>query len=118
MKPSTTASALALLLAPVLLDPARSLARPFGHHDPDRADYALSSFASPIPPSHGPARPARGGWRRGQHLQPPFRGDIVSDYARHHLRRPPRGYLWYRDADDYVLAAVSTGLIFEVIPGY
>ena len=43
---------------------------------------------------------------------------VVGDYARFHLRKPPRGYFWYRDAEDYVLAASATGLIFEVIPGY
>ncbi len=139
MKPLAAASAIAILLAPVLLYPATAVAQPYywdptgygysGYGSPNfhppayaapiygRPSYTMSRYAPQIPPGYNPERPARSGWRRGQHLPPTFRGDIVTDYARYHLRRPPRGYCWYRDADDYVLAAVSTGLIFEVISG-
>lgn len=148
MKPLAAASVMAILLAPVLLDPAIAGAQPLGYYGPGHAyygppplddgyrfgspnvhppayatpiygrpSYVPSRFAPRIPPGYDPERPARSGWRRGQHLPPSFRGDIVADYARYHLRRPPRGYCWYRDADDYVLAAVSTGLIFDVIDG-
>jgi Ni/Co efflux regulator RcnB len=40
---------------------------------------------------------------------------VISDYGRYHLRRPPRGYYWYRAGDDFVLVAVATGMIFDVI---
>ena len=82
-----------------------------------RPSVAQPRFAARIPPGYDPERPSRSGWRRGERLPPDFRGDVVSDYARYHLRRPPRGYFWYRDADDYVLAAAGSGLIFEVING-
>ena len=82
-----------------------------------RPAFAQPRFAARIPPGYDPERPSRSGWRRGERLPPDFRGDIVSDYARYHLRRPPHGYFWYRDADDYVLAAAGSGLIFEVISG-
>ena len=39
------------------------------------------------------------------------------DYRRDHLRRPPRGYEWRRVDNNYVLAAVATGLIASVIAG-
>ena len=52
---------------------------------------------------------------RGQMLPPEYRGYVVGDYERYHLRRPPRGYYWYRAGDDFVLAALGSGLIFEVI---
>jgi Ni/Co efflux regulator RcnB len=66
-----------------------------------------------IPEGRGPeGRPLR----RGQYLPPQARGEMIQDYERYHLRRPPRGYFWYRAGDDYVLAAVATGVIFEVIP--
>ena len=52
---------------------------------------------------------------RGQRLPSEYRGYVVGDYARYHLRRPPRGYYWYRAGDDFVLAALGSGLIFEVI---
>ena len=64
--------------------------------------------------------PAVGGpprWRRGEYLPPGLRGEVVGDYNRYHLRRPPPGYYWYRSGDDYVLAAIASGLIFEVVAG-
>ncbi|MDR3512804.1 MAG: RcnB family protein [Caulobacteraceae bacterium] len=65
----------------------------------------------------GPAygAPERG-LSRGQYMPPQARGAVVQDFARYHLRRPPRGYYWYRAGDDFVLASVTSGVIFEVIP--
>lgn len=62
-------------------------------------------------------RPGYEAWRRGAYLPSYYRGGgyVVNDYYRHHLRPPPRGYYWYRTGNDYVLAAIATGLIFEVI---
>lgn len=56
-------------------------------------------------------------WRRGAYLPPSYRdrGYVVYDYDRYRLRPPPRGYYWYRSGDDYLLAAVATGLILDVI---
>lgn len=146
MRPLVRASSATILFLSVLLGAASVYAQPhygpadwWGHprtgqsytgygspgfHPPPYAasiegpGYGPPRYARPIPPGYDPERPARSGWRRGQYLPPDFRGEVVSDYARFHLRRPPRGYFWYRDAEDYVLAAASTGLIFEVIPGY
>lgn len=60
-------------------------------------------------------RPGYMAWRRGAYLPPPYRGYVVQDYYRYHLRPPPRGYYWYRVGNDYLLAAIATGLIFDVI---
>ena len=62
-------------------------------------------------------RPGYEAWRRGAYLPPHYRGGgyVVHDYGRYRLRQPPRGYYWYRTGNDYVLAAVATGLIFDVI---
>ncbi|WP_297513741.1 RcnB family protein [uncultured Caulobacter sp.] len=62
-------------------------------------------------------RPGYNAWRRGAYLPPYYRGRdyVVYDYYRYRLRPPPRGYYWYRTGNDYVLAAVATGLIFDVI---
>nr|WP_295113857.1 RcnB family protein [uncultured Caulobacter sp.] len=56
-------------------------------------------------------------WARGQRLDARYRGNsyYVSDYRRYGLRQPPRGYRWQRVNDQYVLAAVATGLIASVI---
>lgn len=62
-------------------------------------------------------RPGYEAWRRGAYLPSYYRGRtyVVTDYHRYHLRPPPRGYYWYRTGNDYVLAAIATGLIFDVI---
>ena len=55
-------------------------------------------------------------WARGQRLDARYRsGYYVNDYRRYGLRAPPRGYRWHRVDDQYVLAAVATGLIASVI---
>lgn len=56
-------------------------------------------------------------WAKGQRLDARYRADsyYVRDYRRYGLRQPPRGYRWQRVNDQYVLAAVATGLIASVI---
>lgn len=56
-------------------------------------------------------------WERGQRLDARYRDNryYVSDWRRHGLRAPPRGYRWQRVDDSYILAAVATGLIASVI---
>ncbi|MFZ0267178.1 RcnB family protein [Caulobacter sp.] len=62
-------------------------------------------------------RPGYNAWRRGGYLPPYYRGNgyIIHDYGYYRLRPPPRGYYWYRAGNDYVLAAIATGLIFDII---
>ncbi|MDP3660257.1 RcnB family protein [Phenylobacterium sp.] len=60
-------------------------------------------------------RPGYNAWRRGAYLPPSYRGYMLNDYGRYHLRAPPRGYAWYRVDDDYLLAAIASGLIFDII---
>ncbi|MBX3478782.1 MAG: RcnB family protein [Caulobacter sp.] len=62
-------------------------------------------------------RPGYAAWRRGAYLPRYYRSNSyrVYDYGRYRLRPPPRGYYWYRSGDDFLLAAIATGLIYEVI---
>lgn len=62
-------------------------------------------------------RPGYAAWRRGAYLPSYYRSNDyrIYDYGRYRLRPPPRGYYWYRSGDDFLLAAIATGLIFEVI---
>jgi Ni/Co efflux regulator RcnB len=40
----------------------------------------------------------------------------VNDWQQRHLRKPPRGYHWVRDDNDnYFLAAVTTGIILDLL---
>jgi Ni/Co efflux regulator RcnB len=55
-------------------------------------------------------------WRRGDHINRADWGrGVVVDYRAHHLRRPPRGYQWRQVDGRYVLAAVATGVIADII---
>ncbi len=83
----------------------------FEHHD-NRADWR----------EHGGQQRyfygARGPeWRRGGYLPGEYRNHqyVVDDWRGHHLSRPPRGYQWVQVGNDYVLAAVATGLIASLI---
>lgn len=62
-------------------------------------------------------RPGYSAWRRGAYLPRDYRANSyrVYDYGRYRLRAPPRGYYWYQSGNDYILAAIATGLIYEVI---
>jgi len=60
-------------------------------------------------------RPGYEPWRRGGYLPPAYRGVVVYDYHGRHLRPPPRGYEWRRVGDDYLLVALATGLILDII---
>jgi Ni/Co efflux regulator RcnB len=56
-------------------------------------------------------------FRRGDHLPSQYRNNqyVVNDWRGHHLRQPPRGYHWVQTGGDYVLAAVATGVIADLI---
>ena len=55
-------------------------------------------------------------WRRGGHVAPTdwSRGRQV-DWRGRHLRAPPRGYEWREVDGNYVLAAVATGVIADLL---
>ena len=54
---------------------------------------------------------------RGQRLPAPYRSRqyVVDDWRGHRLSAPPRGYHWVQTGSDYVLAAIATGVILQVI---
>lgn len=58
-------------------------------------------------------------WRRGGRMPSEYRGRqyVVNDWRGHHLQAPPRGYQWMGVGGDFVLAAVATGLIAQIIIG-
>ncbi len=86
------------------------------HHDngrpPPRAD-------------NGPGRGGPGGmhgdspreWHRGDRLPNDYRDRqyVVDDYRGYGLRQPPRGYHWVGVGGDYVLAAIATGVIAQIV---
>ncbi|MGS0741625.1 RcnB family protein [Glaciimonas sp. GG7] len=56
-------------------------------------------------------------FHRGDHLPPEYRNRqyVVDDWRGHHLNAPPRGYHWVQVGGDYVLAAIGTGIILQLL---
>lgn len=64
-------------------------------------------------PGYGPPRWARGARYYDHGYGPTY---VVRDYHGYGLRAPPRGYHWRRsDAGDYLLVAIATGIITDLI---
>jgi Ni/Co efflux regulator RcnB len=71
----------------------------------------------------------RGDWRgergagpdnafyRGGRLPPYYRTSnyVVDDWRGHRLSAPPRGYHWVQTGGDYVLVAIATGIILQIL---
>jgi len=55
--------------------------------------------------------------RRGQRLSKEYRDNryVVNDWRARHLSAPPKGHHWVRAGNDYVLAAIATGVIAQVL---
>ncbi len=53
------------------------------------------------------------GWHRGGYYHGPR--NVVRDYGRYHLRPPPRGYEWVQANGQFVLLAVTTGVIADIL---
>lgn len=87
-----------------------------GHRDDDHRD---NSYRDNDHHDNGHHRNAHK-WKRGQHVDQRYRDDryVVSDYRRHRLDEPPRGYHWVHDDDNnFLLVAITTGVIASIILG-
>lgn len=56
-------------------------------------------------------------WRRGGRVPTEYRGRnyVVNDWRGNRLSAPPRGYQWVGVGGDFVLAAIATGVIAQII---
>ncbi len=56
-------------------------------------------------------------FRRGQRLPAEYRSRqyVVEDWRGHNLSAPPRGYHWVQTGGDYVLVAIATGVILQLL---
>lgn len=81
------------------------------------AATTLAVLAATAPAAARPAELAQAGpaLRRGDVLPDAYRGQIVTDYERWRLRRPPSGYAWYRVGNQFVMASMATGVIFDIV---
>ena len=55
--------------------------------------------------------------RKGDRLPDSYRSNqyVVNDWQSRHLRQPPSGYHWVQVNGDYVLAAIATGVIADML---
>jgi Ni/Co efflux regulator RcnB len=56
-------------------------------------------------------------FHRGARLPAQYRSNqyVVDDWRSHHLSAPPRGYHWVQTGGDYVLVAITTGIILQLL---
>ena len=97
--------AAALLVAAVAV-PAISMAQE-EKHDDRRAEQKHDERGAG--PDHS--------WHKGDRVPAEYRDKRyeVSDWKSHNLRQPPSGYHWVNVNGDYVLAAVATGVIADML---
>jgi len=91
--------------------------RDHGRYDNDRRGndryYDARNFRRDDHRGGGP----RHDLRRGHRLGHEYRDNryVVTDWRARHLSAPPRGHHWVRAGNDYVLAAIATGIIAQVL---
>ncbi|MBU6449249.1 MAG: RcnB family protein [Rhodospirillales bacterium] len=65
---------------------------------------------------HGPTGP-HGRWARGDHYNGQRYIVRHDDWDRYHLHAPPPGYEWVRSGDQYIMIAITSGIIASIIIG-
>ncbi|WP_303230751.1 RcnB family protein [Comamonas kerstersii] len=59
-------------------------------------------------------------WVKGSRVPPQYRTPhyVVNDWRGHGLKAPPRGHQWVQYGADYMLVAIATGVIAQLILGH
>ncbi len=134
-KKSIVSSVLALTLGVGAL-PA-SYAQQYGRDDDHRPSYGRDDRRGPQdrrderrddrrddrrgPPDRRDERGAgpNHAFHRGDRLPPEYRNRqyVVNNWREHRLSAPPRGYQWVQTGGDYVLVAIGTGIILQLLLG-
>ena len=101
-----------LLMAAVVAVPAISLAQDRDdRHDDRRAEQRHDDrdHERGAGPDHS--------WHKGDRIPDSYRDKRyeVTDWHAHHLSAPPAGYHWVQVNGDFVLAAVATGVIADML---
>jgi Ni/Co efflux regulator RcnB len=80
---------------------------------PNRRDDRSSANAQRDQRGAGPDH----AFRKGDRLPAEYRhrSYVVDDWRSHHLTAPPRGYHWVQTGGDYVLVAIATGIILQLL---
>ena len=56
-------------------------------------------------------------WYQGSRLPPAYRTQhyVVNDWRGHRLHAPARGHYWVQNGADYLLVAIATGVIVQIV---
>lgn len=65
---------------------------------------------------HGPSGP-HGQWARGDHFNGTRRVIPHGDWNRYHLHAPPPGYEWVNYNGQFIMIAITSGIIASIIAG-
>nr|WP_312989772.1 RcnB family protein [Comamonas koreensis] len=86
----------------------RGRAQPDRRHDAHRPDARNHRGAGP---DHR--------WVKGSRVPPQYRahGYVVNDWRGHRLSSPPRGYHWIQNGGDYLLVAIASGVVAQIVFG-
>ncbi len=82
-----------------------------------RCSAAIVSHAAPAHDEHARGAGPDHSWHKGDRIPASYRDKRyeVADWKAHDLRQPPRGYHRVNVNGDYVLAAVATGVIADLL---
>ena len=86
-----------------------------GHEGrPDQRDYRSRMYDND---RRGPGAGPNHDFYRGERLSSEYRSRnyVVDDWRSHRLSAPPRGYHWVQAGGDYVLVAIATGVILQIL---
>ena len=90
-----------------------------GQNDHERGRNDRSDYRAPERDAHNGPRGAgpRHDMRKGGRISNDYRGNqyVVNDWRGHHLNAPPRGYHWVQTGNDYVLVAIASGIIAQIL---
>jgi len=86
-----------------------------GYHPPPPV-MGYNHPPGPPPGYNHPPEPPPGGWHQW-HQGDHYSGNrvVVNNYSYYRLRPPPPGYQWVQDGSQFVLVAVASGIIADVI---
>ena len=74
------------------------------------------------PPAHAGQRGAGPDrhWVKGTRVPQQYRTKhyVVNDWQRHGLHRPGRGQQWVQHGGDYMLVAIASGVIAQIVLGH
>ncbi|MBN4666971.1 RcnB family protein [Pandoraea nosoerga] len=93
-------------------------------HGPQHPQHGAPKAQHGGPPPRGNAGPApdtwqHPEWRRGERVPQQYRDRqyVVDDYRQYRLNPPPRGYHWVGVGGDFLLVAIGTGVISQIVLG-